>query len=116
MANGWTAPITEGPLQVRFKTETGDSKGHTLLVRELSQPGRDEVLEFNKLAAIEASTGNKPRDLSFGRYLGSIPVLDFLNIQKSHPDLFSSDPGIARPALIKFWNSTEGRPYRVQRA
>ncbi len=112
---GWTPYIEEGPLRARFKTEPGGSRT-TTLVRELSQPGRDAILEQNKLAAIEASTGNGPRDLAHGRYLGSIPILDFLNLQKSHPDLFSPDRDIARKATIKFWNSSEGEPYRVQRA
>ena len=112
---GWTPYIEEGPLRARFKTEPGGSRT-TTLVRELSQPGRDAILEQNKLAAIEASTGNKPRALSHGRYLGSIPILDFLKLQKSHPDLFHPDPAVKRAATIKWFNSTEGRPYRVQRA
>lgn len=102
--------IKEGPLAARFRTE-GD-----LLIKETEDMGEQFILEENKRLANEVTQGNKPRDLSFGRYLGSVPMLTLLKWQKTHPDLFSPDAETARKALIKFWNSTEGRPYRVQKA
>lgn len=102
--------IKEGPLAVRFR----DEQGH--LVKETVDTGREFILEENKRLANEVTQGNKPRSLSFGRYLGSVPMLDIIKWQKEHPDLFSPDREVARKALVKFWNSSEGRPYRVQKA
>jgi hypothetical protein len=86
------------------------------VTRVISQPGRNEILAQNAELATGIAQGDKIKDLSFGRYLGSVPMVDILNWQVNHPDLFSDDAQIARKALIKFWNSSEGRPYRVQRA
>jgi hypothetical protein len=112
--SGWTPYVTEGPLAARFKTEHGGKR--TTLVKETSQPERDLILSDVAEMRKEASLGNKPKDLQHGRFLGQIPILDFLNLQKSHPDLFSPDREIARKATIKFWNSSEAELFRVQRA
>jgi hypothetical protein len=102
--------LQNGDLAARWRVE-GEK-----LVRETVQPNRDRIMEQNKQDAVEVAQGNRPKDLSFGRYLGSVPFQDMLMWQKKHPDLFSPDVEVARKALIKFWNSTEGRPYRVQKA
>ena len=102
--------VKDGDLAARFRME-----GNTL-VKETVQPNRTLILEQNKRDANQITQGNRPRDLSFGRFLGSVPQIDIIHWQKKHPDLFSPDPEIARKALIKFWNSSEGAPYRVQKA
>lgn len=109
-ASDW---ITEGPLRQRYHLQPTGSKRSVQLVRELNQPDRNLICATNQELA-KADT--KPRSLSFGRFLGSIPMVDYYLLQKSHPDIFSPDPEIARPALVKFWNSTEAQPFRVQRA
>ena len=102
--------IEQDGFAVRYTEEQGQ------LVKKSRQINREAILEQNKRDANNVTQGIRPRDLSFGRYLGSVPMQDILRWQKSHPELFSPDQEIARKALIKFWNSSEGRPYRVQRA
>jgi hypothetical protein len=111
---GWTPLVHEGPLAARFKTEHGGKR--TTLVKETTQPERDLILGSIAEERKAASLGDGPKDLQHGRYLGSIPLLDFMNLQESHPDLFSPDAEIARKATIKFWNSSEAELFRVQRA
>jgi len=108
MAN--TPWVKDGDLASRFRME-----GNTL-VKETVKPNRASIMEQNKRDANNVTQGKRPKDLSFGRFLGSVPMIDIIDWQKKHPDLFSPDPEIARKALIKFWNSTEGAPYRVQKA
>jgi hypothetical protein len=102
----WSDWVNEGALRKRFRMQGGD------LVSELHQPGEDRILELNK----QRRNGDKPKDLSFGRYLGEVPERTILEWQTKHPDLFSPDAEIQRKATIKFWNSTEAAPFRVQRA
>ncbi len=113
---GKTPWINEGELRVRYWDQPTGSKLTTQLVKETNQPTRNAVMADTAYERKEASLGNKPRDLSFGRFVGRMPIIDFLRIQKSHPDLFCSDAEIARKATIKFFNSIEGKPYRIQRA
>ena len=116
MSKGWT-PFTsnDGELHTRFNVAPTGSKRVTRLERQIVQPGRDAIMEQIKTERAAADDGDL-KDMSFGRYVGSIPMLDMLTIQKNHPDLFSPDVEIARKATIKFFNSTEGAPYRVKRA
>lgn len=105
--------VTEGPLRQRYHLQPTGSKRSVQLVKELNQPDRDLICHRNQeLAKMDSS----PRDLDFGRFLGSIPFVDFIRLQNETPEIFSPDPDIARPALIKFWNSPEAAPFRVQRA
>ena len=113
---GKTPWIVEGDLRVRYWDQPTGSKHTTQLVKETNQPDRNIIMRNTRTMRDAASLGEKPKDLSFGRFVGRIPIVDFLRIQKSHPDLFSPDVEIARKATIKFFNSTEGAPYRVQRA
>jgi hypothetical protein len=110
---GATDWITEGALRTRFHQQPTGSKRSVELVRELNQPDRDLICSTN---VEKAKADKKPRDLSFGRFLGSIPLVDYYRLQKTHPEIFASDPEIARPALIKFWNSSEAAPFKVQKA
>ena len=103
--------IYEGPLRQRYIQQPTGSKRSVELVRELNQPSRNLICELNQ----ERAKG-PVRDLSFGRYLGSSPRVDYLRLKKEQPDIFSPDPDIARPALIKFWNSPDAVAFRVQRA
>ena len=101
-----------------YKTSDGELKGHTGLESNLPDPlpadrstredeGRqDQTKDWD--AATAAWVARPKRT--------AIPIVDFLRIQKTHPDLFSPDREMARKATIKFFNSTEGKPYRVQRA
>jgi hypothetical protein len=105
--------ITEGPLRQRYHLQPTGSKRSAQLVVEQEQPDRNLICNTN----VElAKADSKPRDLSFGRYLGSIPLVDYQRLKKTRPEIFSNDPEIARPALIKFWNSADAAPFRVQRA
>ncbi len=113
---GKTPWLNEGPIRVRWWDQPTGSKLYTELVKETNQPDRNIIMADTAQKRKDASLGDKPRDLSFGRFVGRLPIVDFLRIQKSHPDLFSPDADIARKATIKFFNSTEGAPYRVQRA
>ena len=106
MAREFINWFNEGSIASRTLLEDGKAIVHQY------QADRDLIMESNKLRSI----GDKPRDLSFGRYLGSIPLIDVLKLQKTHPDLFSPDAEIARAATIKFFNSSEGRGFRVQKA
>jgi len=104
----WIKPLHEGSLSRRVRIQDE----HLALV-DTVQPDRDQICERNQQRARQ---DRKPRKLGFGRYLGEIPLLDVIKLQTSHPDLFSPDKDIARKALIRFWNSPEAKPFRVQRA
>ena len=64
----------------------------------------------------DEAEGTKMGDMSFGRLVGRIPIVDFLRLEKTHPDLFSPDVETARKATIKFFNSSEGAQYRIRKA
>lgn len=113
---GWSDWVTDGALRTRFRMQPTGSKRNHELVRELNQPDRDLILTNVKKARDEVETGATIKDLSFGRYLGTIPTIDLLKLQETHPDLFSPDGEIARKATIRFFNSSEGAKFRVQRA
>jgi len=102
-------------LAVRFKTETTGSKGTVKLVKETFQPDRNLIMEGNKSLQRAAEDG-MIKDMSFGRWVGRIPTLDFINLQEKYPDLFSNDIELARKATIKFMNSPEAAGYRIQKA
>ncbi|MEE9366414.1 MAG: hypothetical protein V3W44_06990 [Dehalococcoidales bacterium] len=103
--------VDEGPLRARFWDQSTGSKLGTELVREVNQPDRDKIMANTQEMAKEGTP-----DLSFGRLVARIPIVDFYRLQKSHPDLFNPDADIARPAVVKFFNSTEGKAYRVNKA
>lgn len=116
---GWSdwVPAGTGDLRVRYRVQPTGNKNETQLVKEVNQHSRDAIMaDTAKLRDDAESHQGKPRDMSFGRFVGRIPMVDFLRLQKSHPDLFSPDAEIARKATIKFMNSAEGRQYRVQKA
>ena len=113
---GKTPWITEGDLRVRYWDQPTGSKHTTQLVKHTNQPTRDLVMADTAFERKEAELGNKPRDLSFGRLVGRIPIIDALRLQKENPDLFSPDMQIAKQATVDWVNSTEGKPFRIQRA
>ena len=103
--------INDGPLRVRYWDQPTGSKLTTQLVKQTDQPDRDIIMANTAEMRKEA-----PGNMSFGRLVGRLPIIDFIKLQKSHPDLFSPDIQIAKAATVKFFNSTEGAPFRVQRA
>ena len=103
--------LNEGPLRTRFWDQSTGSKGSTQLVKEVQQPDRDIIMANTAELAKDGSP-----DLGFGRLVGRIPIVDFIRLQETHPDLFNPDADIARPAVVKFFNSTEGKQYRVNKA
>jgi hypothetical protein len=112
----WTPWIhEESGLSARFKTEGGGGDS-TNLVKQMVQPDRPQILKEIAEERKQASLGNKPKDLAHGRYIGSIPMIDYMRMQRTHPDMFSPDRDIARAATIKFMNSTEAEMFRVQKA
>ena len=116
MSRGATPWVDSGSgLRARFAVDPTGSKRTTTLVKETNQPDRNIIMRHVAEKRKEADAGGV-KDMSFGRYVGEIPLIDFLRIQKTHPDLFSPDVEIARKATIKFFNSTEGAPYRVKKA
>jgi len=113
---GWTDWLHEkSGLSARFKTE-GSGKQTTHLIRQMVQPDRPEILADIAEKRKEASLGNKPRDLQHGRLIGTIPMIDYYRMQKTHPDLFCGDREIMRAATIKFMNGPEGALFRIQKA
>ena len=115
---GWSNLVddrTGSGLMARFRMQPTGSKREAQIVREIIQPDRNIVMSQIREEEKAAHSG-QIKDLSFGRYVGSIPMVDILKLQKSHPDVFSPDSDTARKATIKFMNSSEGRQYRVQRA
>ncbi len=112
---GATPWINEGPLRVRYSEDPTGSKDTTRLVKETNQVDRNLIMADTAEARKSAEAG-EVKDLGFGRLVGRIPLIDFLRIQKSHPDLFSPDVETARKATIKFINSADGRQYRIKKA
>ncbi len=112
----WSDWVQEGPLRARFRMDATGSKTTHRLVKEVNQPDRNLIMADTANLRKEAELGNGPRDLSFGRLVGRIPIVDFIRIQENHPDLFSPDGEAARKATIKFFNSSDGAKYRIKRA
>ena len=108
--------VQEGPLAVSFHEQPTGSKNTTELVKTVIQPDRNRIMLDTQIMRDEASLGGAPKDLSFGRLVGRLPLVDALRLKKEQPDLFSPDMAIAKAATIKFFNSSEGKPYRIQRA
>lgn len=108
--------VREGELAARYWMQPTGSKRTAQLVKQIVQPSRPAILADIKQKRIDADAGNRPKELSFGRYLGSIPTVDIIRLQKEQPEIFSGDAEIARKALIKFWNSPDAELFRVQRA
>lgn len=106
-----------GALRARFRMDPTGSKHVARLVKETNQPDRNVIMqntaEMRKAAETESS---KLGDMSFGRLIARIPIVDFYRIQQTHPDLFAGDPETVRKAVIRFFNSPEGAPYRVRKA
>ncbi len=109
----WSDWVYEGPLRQRYKVQPTGSKHTTELVRELNQPDASRIYQENQEMA---KAIDRPANLSFGRWLGRIPKVDYYRLRQERPEIFSNDPEIARPALIRFWNSPEAAAFRVQRA
>ena len=116
MSKGNTPWVEEGPLRTRFRLDPSGSKNSVSLVKETNQADRNIIMANTAEMRKEIDGNKKAGDLGFGRLVGRIPIVDFIRIQKSHPDLFSPDPEVARRATVRFFNSTEGAPYRVRRA
>ena len=79
------------------------------LQTQITQPTRELILEDNKRRQIEEPTN----DLSFGRWVLQIPVIDLANLVRKYPELQAPDRQIKRQAWARFMASDECRPYRV---
>lgn len=79
------------------------------IYRQLSQPSRKLILERNA----ELRKNDVIKDLSFGRFIADIPLIDMENLRKKYPDLASHDSKIRSKALFNLLNSPEGRIYLV---
>lgn len=75
----------------------------------LHQPSRDAILE--RTARVRAE---KPlRDLTFGRKVLDIPVIDRFVLHFTHPELDDPDTATRTRAWHRFIASSDSAPYRV---
>ena len=72
---------------------------------------RAAILERNQQLRINPGA---QQDLSFGRQVLAIPVLDDYLLKKKYPDLNSPDKQIREIALARFMASSESAPYKVR--
>ncbi len=80
----------------------------TLSIR-LHQPSRDAILAHTARVRAE-----KPlRDLSFGRKVADIPVLDRVRLRTTHPELDAPDHDTRRRAWAAFLASPAAAPFKV---
>lgn len=81
------------------------------LVRTMTQPREDSILEAN----VELrKSPDALRELSYGKWMLSIPELHYHRIVQKHPDLAALHMHTRHQAWKKFINSSEAAPYRVR--
>lgn len=78
---------TDGVLVSRYHVNKHEGR-HGRTYHTLDQPSRKLILERN--AELRKTPGTL-KDLSFGRQLASIPVLDYYALRQKFPKLRSSD-------------------------
>ena len=81
------------------------------LQRRLTQPSESIILERN--AELRKDPG-AIKDLSFGRWVGTIPLNDYEALCRKYPELKHGDGKQRQTCLMKILNSVEGRKYLVQ--
>jgi len=78
----------------------------------LTQPSREVILEHNQTLR---NNEHLQKDLSFGRLVCNMPVLDLMHWTKLYPLLGDySNPKARRKEWLRFLASSEGTPYLVR--
>jgi len=79
------------------------------LSSRLHQPSRQAILEHNARSRIE----HPRRELTFGRMVLNIPLLDRERLRHTHPDLDHPDAETRNRAWRLFIQSAEALPFKV---
>jgi len=79
------------------------------VVARLHQPSRQAILEHNARSRIE----HPRRELTFGRLVLNIPLVDRERLRATHPELDAPDAETRRRAWLKFITSAEALPFKV---
>ena len=77
----------------------------------LTQPSRNLILERNK--ELQKNEG-AIRDLSFGRQVASIPIIDYLALQKKYPKLRSKDGREKKAEMVRILQLPENKKFLVR--
>lgn len=99
--------ITDGVFEKQFKTQMSEGR----LYAHLTQPSRDVILTRN--AELRKNPG-MIKDLSFGRFHLSIPLIDYETLKRKYPVLVQGSNDEKKAFYKKFIRSTESIPFRVQ--
>lgn len=75
------------------------------------QPDRKVILERNQRLR---NTPGAVKDLSFGRFLASIPLEDYYRLQREHPELRSGDAKVRSQKMLALLRDPENRKFLVQ--
>jgi hypothetical protein len=92
-----------------YRSVPHEGKLYSRLV--MSTDIRTAILERNHQLRINPGAQH---DLSFGRQVLAVPLLDDYHLKRKYPDLASPDKQIREAALAKFCASSESAPYKVR--
>lgn len=98
-------PESDGVLFADWKVEGNR------LIRRLVQPGDGAILSAN---SERRKDPDSIRSLDWGKLVMRIPENHLLILTKKHPDLNSPHRSTRYLAWLKFHNSAESDPYRLQ--
>ena len=96
---------TDGVLFADWKLEGRN------LVRRMVQPGADAILSANSERRKDPESVRK---LDWGKLVMRIPENHLYMLQKKYPELASPHGPTSYLAWLKFHNSAESEPYRLQ--
>jgi len=99
--------VADGVFEAEFKTQKSEGR----LYRHLTQPSRNIILSRN--AELRKNPGSI-KDLSFGRFHLSIPLIDYEVLKVKYPVLKNGSNAERTAFYKRFIRSTESIPFRVQ--